>query len=68
MNKYKMGNLEGNFTPVLYMWDARFLKANIKAVGLRTQLAMCFKGVSQYHGHFWSMNVSGRRVERPRTH
>ena len=29
MNKYKMGHLEGNFTPVLYIWDARFLKVNI---------------------------------------
>ena len=28
LNKYKMGHLEGNFTPVLYTGDARFLKVN----------------------------------------
>jgi hypothetical protein len=30
LNKYKMGHLEGNFTPVLYMWDARFLKVDMR--------------------------------------
>ena len=24
-----MGHVEGNFTPVQYIWDARFLKVNI---------------------------------------
>ena len=24
-----MGHLEGNFTPVQYIWDARFLKVNV---------------------------------------
>ena len=26
-----MGHLEGNFTPVLYIWDAWFLKVNREA-------------------------------------
>ena len=29
MNKYKMGHLEGNFTPVLYILDPRFLKVKM---------------------------------------
>ena len=29
-----MGHLEGNFTPVLYIWDARFLKVNVAALTL----------------------------------
>ena len=35
-----MGHLEGNFTPVLYIWDARFLKVNGTCTGRKIHVTV----------------------------